>query len=199
MSYFKYLSRDAVSSILIATAWMSLTTFVLVAKNSIGIPNIPMFEIMAMLAGIIGTQIAHYKYNTIPISKLIDVIVESVFLVGILYQLYAGTIENAGVMVYMIIIAHQLYKDGLVESKRVYEDKYIKHANGKNMLKIFRKRITLYMSIGGTVGSGIGLIALSYYKMDLILFTKIMLMVNLAANIYDYYVYVRYARKLKKV
>jgi len=152
--------------------------------------------VIIMVTGIMGTQIAHLKIFTISLTKLIDILVETTFLVALSYQLYYGTIANAGVMVYGIIIMHKMYRDGLSEAKRVYEDKYVR---SKKMLKIFRKQVSLYLSISGTIGTLIGLIALTYYKVDLIEFTKIMMVFNITANIYDYYVYIVYVRKLKKV
>ena len=193
--YLRY-SRNAILSTFIGTmTWVSLATFMLVAKNEIGIKNIPIFEVMVFVSSLISTRYVYDLAFKIKNTVLLNVTIETVFLIGLYYMLLNNTgLAAAGVAVYMVIISNAFTSPMMNESKRHFEDQSLTNHMYKRYIRKLRKKSHLMTTIGATIGSLIGLLFISYYKVDLKEFTMIMLILNVLQNLWDYYLWWKYLK-----
>lgn len=191
MYYIEYKSKELLSHFFGVVTWMSLTTFMLVAKNAIGVNYIPIFEFMIFVSGIIGIKIAYGKFLDYTKMKFLNISIETIFLLVLYVVLISNNLRMAGLVVYSVIIINAISNRLERVSARDLEDYKINKA-GKRLLRKIRKKEELIFSIGGALGSGIALVCLTYFKIDLILFTKMMLILNVVQNIWDYYIWYKY-------
>ncbi len=188
--YMRYSEKSILSSFLGYITWMSLSAFMVNAKNEIGIDSIPIFEMLIFVSGILGVKIAYSKIDiSIKTLVFINIISESVFLVSLYYLLLTSTMSNAGVSVYMIIILNAFVGLIISEKMRSEEDIVLTHTLYKGILKTIRKKNDNSRLIGGTIGTSIAVILLTYYEVELVSFTLVMLVLNIIQNIYDYYIW----------
>lgn len=193
--FLRYQYISVWSMFLGAVTWTSLATFMIVTRNEIGLTNIPIFEVVIFIAGLLGVKIAHAKLISLKISILITILMETLFLI-VVYSLLLDPVNlaGAGIAVYAIIIFNMLTNELVAENERRYEDKRITTKAGKwGLQKIRKKRSTLRL-IGGGIGTSIALVFLTYLKTDLIIFTKVMLVLNVLQNIIDYYLWSKYLK-----
>jgi hypothetical protein len=167
----------------------------IVAKGKIGVTNIPIFETTIFFLSIIGIRLAFNTNIKLKTVIFIDITIESIFLVSLYIVLsISNDLAKAGLVVYGVIIAKAIIDEIILEVKRSYEDNNMTTASNLKMIKKLRKLKRTYSLIAGGLGSIISLIFLTYIKMNLHTFVIIMLSLNVAQNIYDYYILHRYLR-----
>lgn len=192
MQYCTYNRKVLLSNFLGCITWTSLSTFMLVSKNEIGINNIPIFETLIFIMGIVGVKLAHNNISSYKLNIFINILLETIFLIVLYITLLDNNLSMAGVAVYSIIIINGITRTMEIESARRYEDKHLKSTYSKKFLNIMRTRSRYIDLIGGTVGASIALVALTYFKVNLIDFTMVMLVLNVMQNIYDYFIWQKY-------
>jgi len=192
--YLIYRKNELLSQFLGMTTWMSLSTFMLVAKNAIGIHNIPIFETLIFMAGLIGIKVSYSRILNYASMKFINIVVETVFLLVLYGMLFMNDLVMAGITVYIVIIANAITDKLEDVSRRDYEDYKLSKAE-KRYLRRIRKIEEYIITYAGVLGTGVSLVCLTYLKMDLIMYTKIMLVLNVAQNVYDYYIWYKYLRQ----
>jgi len=125
----------------------------------------------------------------------INILLETVFLICLYYILLTSdNLTIAGVAVYGVIIFNAFTGPMENETMRHFEDKKLKHSLYKKHFRKLRKQYHLVGTIGAVIGSSIGLLFLTYFKVDLIEFTLIMLILNILTNVYDYYLWHKYLK-----
>ncbi len=194
-TYVAWSKRKIISDTMGVMTWMSLTTFMILAKNALGVEVIPIFEVVIFISLLIGIMLAHSKMATISGSLILLLLQETVFLIVLTVILVTTkNLTLAGYAVYMVMIVNALILKILNETTRTYEQRVFKTAAANGVLKIIRKRGDLMRTIGGAIGSAVAVIMISIIKTDIIVFTLIMLVLNIAQNIYDYYIWNKYIR-----
>ena len=176
--------------------WSSLGTFMLVAKNDIGVTNIPIFEVMMFLAGLAGIQVAHAKIVSLRNSILMLIIIETLFLV-LLYTLLkceSGSLAMSGVLVYMTSIFNLFSSKIVGENIRIYEDEHLTTKASKWGLRKIRKKQGTMSLVGGGLGAMIALIFLTYFQVNLITFTMTMLVLNVVQNFFEYFLWYKFLK-----
>jgi len=197
--YLKYLKAELLSMFLGILTWTSLSTFMLIAKNAIGVNNIPIFETLIFIAGIIAIRISYSRKNwNYSLIVFIDIIIKTMFLISLLYLLYFGTVAEAGLAVYTIIIINAVTNKLKGVASRDIEDIQLTSLHYKSYLRKIRKLSDNLVYIAGAIGTGIALVFITYIKMDIITFTKIMIVLNVIQNIYDYHIWYKYLFKENK-
>jgi len=193
MKYLSYKNKSVISTFFGSIVWTSLSTFILLAKNSIGETNIPVFELIIFISALIGVKIAH---TNIKYSKTIvyDIFIETIFLIAIYISLYNSSLYYAGVSVYIVIIINGMSKTINSESARRYEDNILNKYKHKIILSKLRKKIQSYNTIAGMIGTSIAAICITILHIDIILFTKVMLILNIIQNLLDYYLWYKYLK-----
>jgi len=192
LEYQKYLIPNTILGMI---TWMSLSTFMLVAKNAIGTNNIPIFETIIFISALIGSSIAAKRYMSYKISILSNILVEMIFLASLYYVLiYYNNLAIAGVVVYCVIIVNGILDTIVHEEARNIEDEFLKHSLYKKVLRKYRKYYRDVRLYGGVIGTSISLIALTYYQVDLLTFTKVMLILNVIETLYSFYLWNKYLR-----
>ena len=197
--YLRYTKAELVSMFLGILTWTSLSTFMLIAKNAIGINNIPIFETLIFLAGIIAIRVSYSKKNwDYGLVVVINITIETIFLISLMYLLYFGTLAEAGIAVYSIIIINVITNKLKGVAGRDIEDIQLTSLHYKSYLRKIRKLSDNLVYIAGAIGTSIALIFITYIKMDIITFTKIMIVLNVIQNIYDYHIWYKYLFKENK-
>jgi len=195
LNYIRYGLKEQVSALLGTVTWMGLTTFMIVSKNSIGVNNIPIFELMIFVASLISVH-ATYKYAVVPYKLLVFIrlMVAVVFLVSLYYVLETYTVAEAGIVVYGVIIvnAGMSYFEG--ESKQYIEHEVLTKQVLKKYLKDIRELSNKLKLVGGAVGSSVAIVSLTYFGVDLIVYTKVILILNVIAVVYELYIWNKYLR-----
>lgn len=174
--------------------WSSLGTFMLVAKNDIGVTNIPIFEVLIFMGGIVGIQLAHRKLINLRHSILMLTVAETLFLAGLylFLKLDTGSLATSGVLVYMISIFNVFTSKIVDENMRMYEDEHLPTKGAKWGLRKIRKKEGTLRLVGGGTGAMIALICLTYFQVDLIAFTMTMLVFNVLQNFLEHALWLKY-------
>ena len=174
--------------------WSSLGTFMLVAKNDIGVTNIPIFEVLIFMGGIVGIQLAHRKIINLKHSILMLTVAETLFLAGLylFLKLDTGSLATSGVLVYMISIFNVFTSKIVDENMRMYEDEHLPTKGAKWGLRKIRKKEGTLRLVGGGAGAMIALICLTYFQVDLIAFTMTMLVFNVLQNFLEHALWIKY-------
>ena len=191
-AYIRYVKASMFSSFIGCVVWVSLGTFMLMAKNSIGINNIPIFEAVVFISHLLGIVYVYRTQHNLKDVILLSLIVETLFLISIYIALIYYNIAFAGVAVYMVIMVNAYTNLLTRETKRTTEDKVLKSQTSKRLLRILRKKLIVIESVAGAIGTLIALIVITYYNVDILIFTKIILLLNVLSNLYDYYVWNKY-------
>ena len=201
MGYLEYQKKVVVVASLVGcTCWMSLSTFFVMAKSNIGIENIPIFELIIFVASMVGSRIAYTNILSFSQAVKLDLFIESIFLVAIYIALIKyQSLMYAGLAIYGVIIINAFLRLIKQERARNYEDKELKKDTHKKFLKVIRSKDRVYDTIGGVLGTSIALVALNYFKVDLIQFAMAMLILNVIQNIYEYYITYKYLIDKKAV
>ena len=188
--YLQYLDKSRLSDFLGVLVWTSLSGFMVLAKNKIGIDNITLLEFVIMALSLIGSKLAFntriLKYKHV---ILFNIISETIFLIILYFVLFNNNLEYAGLTVYSIIIVTTITRFIQGERSRQLELLYIKN---ESKLRNLKKKHADLKIIGGILGTAIAAIAINTLNIDIILFTKIMLILNIIENIYDYYIWKQY-------
>jgi len=191
--YVKWSKKMIVANMLGLTTWMSLSAFMLMSKNAIGLNNIPIFEMLILVAGIVGVSLAHEKYMTIKYGVLARNIQETIFLISLFYILITtGDLSVAGYSVYGVIISSSIVNMITDETIRSYEDAAFKSYSSRKFLKILRKRNKLLKLLAGAIGTSVSVIFLTIAGVDIITFTLCMLILNVAQNVYEFIIWKKY-------
>jgi len=197
--YLRYIKAELLSMFLGIMTWSALSTFMLIAKNAIGVDNIPIFETLIFVAGIVGIRISYSRKNwDYSILVVISISIVTIFLIALLYLLYFGTLAEAGIAIYAIIIANAVINTLKNVASRDIEDMELTSVHYKGYLRKIRKSADNLAHIAGAIGTGIALVIITYLKMDIITFTKIMIVLNVIQNIYDYHIWYKYLFKENK-
>ena len=192
MLYTKYLRKDMINICLGTITWTSLTSFMLVAKSELGINNITIMETIFFLIGLVGVRLANENYFSLKTNTMIDNVAETIFLLATLYTLYIGNMAYTALAVYGIMFFNVISRRVLKESIRRHEDKYMVRRQAKRFLEVVRAKsgyVELMAGVGGTLTA---LLAINYLNVELILFAKIMILLNIVENIYVYYITNKY-------
>lgn len=187
MLYLKYLKKSLLSTFVGHIVWISLSTYVVINKSTIGIDNIPIFEVILFLAGLISSRIATMNIFSFKIAMYSSALVETLFLLILSIAIYYNGVSiMSGVILYLLIIAMNGFISPIEsESRRILEDKKLKKDSEKNYLRIIRGYERNWRMIGASIGSILSLIFLSYLEIRLEIFTLAMLGLNILQNMYD--------------
>jgi len=192
-NYVKWSKRMIVADMLGIITWMSLSAFMLMSKNAIGNSNIPIFEMLILVAGIVGVSLAHKKCMTIKYGVLARNIQETIFLVSLFYILITtGDLALAGYSVYGVIISSSIVNMITDETIRSYEDVAFKSYASRKFLKVLRKRNKYLRLLAGAIGTSVSVIFLTVAGVDIVTFTLCMLVLNVAQNVYEFVVWKKY-------
>lgn len=187
MNYLKYIKKSLISIFIGHIVWVSLSTYMVINKGTIGIDNIPVFEVVLFIAGLISSRIATMNIFSFKTAAYLLVLSEALLLIVLLAAIYYNGISvTSGVALYVLIII----TSGLIgpveeEAKRIFEDKRLKKDSEKNYLRIIRGYERNWKMIGASIGSIISLIFLSYFQVSLETFTIAMVSLNILQNMYD--------------
>lgn len=187
MLYLKYLKKSLLSTFIGHIVWVSLSTYVVINKSTIGIDNIPIFEVILFLTGLASSRIATMNIFSFKTAMYLLVFMETLFLLMLLTAIYYnGVSVISGIVLYLLIISVNGFLGPIEsESRRVLEDKKLKKDSEKNYLRIIRGYERNWRMIGASIGSIISLIFLSYLEIRLEVFTLAMLSLNILQNMYD--------------
>ena len=187
MFYLKYLKRSLLSVFVGHIVWVSLSTYMIINKSSIGLDNIPVFEVVLFIAGLAGSRIATMNVISFKTAMYSLVIMETLFLIILFIAIYYNGISiTSGIVLYMLIIIVNGFISPIEnEARRILEDKKLKKDSEKNYLRLIRGYERNWKMIGASIGSIVSLIFLSYLQMSLEMFTLIMLSLNILQNMYD--------------
>ncbi len=187
MLYLKYLKKSLLSTFIGHIVWISLSTYVVINKSAIGIDNIPIFEVILFLTGLVSSRIATMNIFSFKTAMYSSVAVETIFLLILSIAIYHNGISiMSGVILYLLIITLNGFISPIEsESRRVLEDKKLKKDSEKNYLRIIRGYERNWRMIGASIGSILSLIFLSYLEISLEIFTLAMLSLNILQNMYD--------------
>jgi len=194
-NYIKWSRAMIISDLLGTTTWMALTTFMIMAKNAIGNDVIPIFEVIIFMMALVGIKLAHSNWVSLKGGQLASITQESIFLVALYVGLiYTDDLAIAGYIVYGVIIGSALIKEIGKETSRAYEQKEFRSYSGNKALRLIRKASGLTITIGGAIGSGVAVVAISILHINIVSFTMVMLILNILQNVYDYYLWFKYLR-----
>lgn len=187
MLYLKYLKKSLLSTFIGHIVWVSLSTYVVINKSTIGIDNIPIFEVILFLTGLASSRIATMNIFSFKTAMYLLVFMETLFLLMLLTAIYYnGVSVISGIVLYLLIISVNGFLGPIEsESRRVLEDKKLKKDSEKNYLRIIRGYERNWRMIGASIGSILSLIFLSYLEIRLEVFTLTMLSLNILQNMYD--------------
>ena len=193
-NFIKYKFYSINNIMLGMITWASLGTFMIVSKTSIGTTNIPIFEVLIFISGLVGVRIAHTYAIRLQYSILLEIITETVILIALFTVLLSNPndLALAGVLVYIAVILRVSMSTIVDESTRRYEDAHITTKGGKWALQKIRRKTDTTVVVGGGIGASISLICLTYFGMDIVTFTLVMLVLNTLVNIIDYYLLYKY-------
>jgi len=192
-NYIRWSKKMILSDLLGTITWVSLGTFMLMAKNAIGSTEIPIFELFIFLTSLVGIKIAHSAYATLKGGQLASIIQETIFLIVLYISLiYTNNLAIAGYIVYGVIIGSAVINKITAETSRAYEQKEFNTDSGNKALKLIRKKSSLTTTIGATIGSIISVVFISVFHVGIIQFTMVMLVLNVIQNMYDHYLWMRY-------
>lgn len=187
MFYLKYLKRSLLSVFVGHIVWVSLSTYMIINKSSIGIDIIPVFEVVLFITGLASSRIATMNIFSFKTAMYSLVIMETLFLIILFIAIYYNGISiTSGIVLYMLIIIVNGFISPIEnEARRILEDKKLKKDSEKNYLRLIRGYERNWKMIGASIGSIASLIFLSYLQMSLEMFTLIMLSLNILQNMYD--------------
>ena len=128
MLYLKYLKKSLLSTFVGHIVWISLSTYVVINKSTIGIDNIPIFEVILFLTGLASSRIATMNIFSFKTAMYSSVAVETMFLLILSIAIYYNGISiMSGVILYLLIITLNGFINPIEsESRRVLEDKKLK-------------------------------------------------------------------------
>jgi len=99
-----------------------------------------------------------------------------------------------GVIVYGIIIFKAFTRVFMSESEQYIEHKVLTKMIFKDHLKNIREITNKVTLIGGVIGNGIALVTVTYFNVDIITFTEIMLILNILEIFYTSYMWYKYLK-----
>jgi len=194
-NYISFVKKMVWSDFMGITVWMALTTFSLVSRTEIGVNNIPILELIMAILAIIGVKVAHMKFNNIKISQLLTIVIETIFLFGLIYILiFKNDLILAGYAIYSIILINQITGRVADEAFRSYEQKMFKTSGKARFLKVMRNRNKTYILVGSAIGSIIAVTFITIMKVELSSFALCIIILNVFQNGYDYYLWNKYLR-----
>jgi len=178
-----------------AFIWISLASFSILAKSSLGQEMLPVMESLIYIIGILGIKLAYGSCKNYSFYVLIETIIDTLFLSVLLYILYTTeNMNHLGYLIYTIIILSIFTRPVLREKKRQYEDRVLSHSRYKNILEKNRKNMQYLELVGGAFGAVLSVMILSGFKIDIILFAKIIIVLDIIINISIYYYWNKYLR-----
>ena len=188
MFYLKYLKRSLLSVFVGHIVWVSLSTYTIINKSSIGLDNIPVFEVVLFIAGLAGSRIATMNVFSFKTAMYSLVLSETIFLITLFIAIhYNGISITSGIVLYLLIIVVNGFISPIEnEARRILEDKKLKKDSEKNYLRLIRGYERNWKMIGASIGSIVSLVILSYLQVSLVMLTFIMLSLNILQNMYDY-------------
>ena len=187
MFYLKYLKRSLLSVFVGHIVWVSLSTYMIINKSSIGLDNIPVFEVVLFIAGLASSRIATMNIFSFKTAMYSLVIMETLFLIVLFMAIYYNGISiTSGIVLYLLrIVVNGFIGPIENESRRILEDKKLKKDSEKNYLRLIRGYERNWKMIGASIGSIVSLVFLSYLQVSLEIFTLVMLSLNILQNMYD--------------
>lgn len=204
--YFKFARKSIFSYLLGVMSWSAMTTFMIASKKSIGVENIPMFEFIYSVVGVLAVWLVFNKrLKNLDSSKLyrrfllLDITKESIFLIALYSSLLinGSELSLAGVIIYIVIYTSSIIKTGIEEYARIYEHSNFTKKRCVDAFSTIRGLSQKAAVAGGLAGSSISMLALTYAKLDLLEFTLAILVLNIISNIYDFILYIKYIRYTK--
>ena len=194
-SYLQYAKYSILSMFLGVIVWTGLSVYMLLAKASIGEDNISIFEFIISVAGVTSVYIIYlrkYKYKN---AVIMNILAESIFLLFFLYYAYNTNMYMAGIAVYCIIIVNYFIGGIEDETARVFEDEELRNKHYKRILRNIRKIRKLANQVGFLIGSGISMVCLNIFSVDINEFTQVIIILNVFQNIYDYFIWNKFLNK----
>ena len=195
--YLKYVRASNINTAIHTVFWVATSVVVVMGKSAIGSDSLPIFQMLVWIAGIIGARLVLTRMATKKIVIMIDNIRDLLILLYIVYQLVYGDMISVGIGIFVIIISGELFSPVISEWRRYIEDtRYTKPSHKKILVKL-RTNYRYTSTIAGAIGSGIALVALTYFKVELQHYGALMLALELLVVMYDMRIYYKYLGKEK--
>lgn len=192
-NYIKYIKYEAISISLNTYIWLALVSFTIMSTSLLGVENITFLELLMFAFGLLGTYIAFKSTGSYRLFTILEIVLETMFLLLILYLIYIDS-KYIAVSIYLVMILGKLVRPGIAEKGRMYEDKELKKDSEKKLLQYVRKRDGYLSDIFGILGGLTAVVFLSILKVDLNTFATCMLVLNVVQNIFDYSKWFKYLK-----
>lgn len=192
-NYIKYVKYEIISMSLNTFIWMALATFSIVSIGLLGTASITIFELLIFVFSLLGTHIAFKSSGSFRMFTIFEIILETIFLLSILYLIYIDS-EYLAVAIYLVAIVGKLVRPAIAEKGRKFEDKELKKQSNKRLLSLIRKRDGYLCDIFGILGGLTAVVFLSIVEVDLNTFAALMLFLNVIQNMFDYAKWIKYLK-----
>ncbi len=194
MDYKEYYKKSILNTLIGHIVWSALSTYVIISKGYIGESNIPIFETILFMLGIITSKYITSNKVSYRVAVVIDVVVDLICLVSIfMLMVFNGVGMESAIALYVLIILTGGVTSILIqESQRDTEDKLIKSESGKRFLKLIRGKHRDFRMYGMAVGGVVALLLLTYLHIDLKIYGLLLLSLNILQVAYDSYLIKRY-------
>ena len=90
MNYLKYIKKSLISIFIGHIVWVSLSTYMVINKGTIGIDNIPVFEVVLFIAGLMSSRIATMNIFSFKTAAYLLVLSEALLLI-VTYRISTGS------------------------------------------------------------------------------------------------------------
>ena len=191
--YLKYDRLSIYDDALYTFIWVSIASFIIVVKGNVGETMLPVMESLVFLIGLLGVRVAFttmYDYRFYTIINSIVGVLFSISLLGVLYTYPIYT----GYVLYMLIILNSLLSPILNEKKRNYEDIRLINTKYKNVLSTNRKKAEYLRLVSGSLGAVTSVVIITGLNIDIFVYTKLILLLDLVASISLLYKAIKYLR-----
>jgi len=197
-TYTRYLRKSIPIKTFGAALWVSMSAFYIMSKATLGTDNIPMFETVFQVAGLAGTWLAYRKVHSVRTMLIITIITEAIVSIILMTSVFGDDpLADSAAPIYLFLIMNALITMPLMEAKRTFEDHHMQSLRAKGILKVLRKQIRYAQITAMIVGSAVGMILLSYFKVDIILFAQVGTSLFLAEHSIAIYLVMKYLKPLK--
>ena len=186
LKFIKYQRYELISIFLSVSVWMSLGTFTITTKANLGLDLITFLEAVIFITSILGIHIAFKKIGNYSLFTILNIILETIFLIFILILTYHKS-EYIAISIYSIMVLRKLINPVIREKARTIEDTLFKKNSEKQILSNLRMKVGYITNIAGVIGSLIAILTISILNIDIYIFAIYILFINKVQNLFDYY------------
>lgn len=186
LRFINYQRYELISIFLSVSVWISLGTFTIMTKSNLNVNLITFLEAVIFITSIMGIHMAFKKIGSYRLYIILNIIVETIFLIFVLILTYYKS-EYIAISIYSIMILRKLINPIIREKARTIEDTLFKKNSEKMILANLRMRVGYITNIAGVLGSLIAILTISVLNIDIYIFAIYALTINIIQNLFDYY------------